>query len=396
MTASVGDDLAQALFHQSGDALFLFDPATEQVLDVNVVAQKLTGIPRAELLQMKAHQLFHFVGKEGKSQGHASTAAGAQQAQEGYYLHTRQHGTWIPVLLTIAQLNVVPQPLGLITARDIRMRRAAHAQLVQKEGELRRVLAAVSDCFWQAVIGANGQWTYRWFSPLVERVTGYPAMHFMPGLHRWWHIVHPDDRPRCEQVVRRLRGGLPSHAVYRVVWPDGSIHWLRDQVQVSQAPDGRALWLEGRMTDITERKRAEEELHLRNAALEALAEGVFIFDAARPEQPIVHVNAAVGRLTGEPAGDLLGRGWRTLLGPDCGSVPRAELDRAVEGRRGCCVELFPRRLLSLTPIRDRKDHVTHFVGVLAPVGGPDQQEQKQGTDSRCPSVVRAAHVPLPR
>ena len=45
-----------------------------------------------------------------------------------------------------------------------------------------------------------------------------------------------------------------------MTWPDGSLHWLKDQGKVFPGPDGRPLFMTGACVDITERVRAEEEL----------------------------------------------------------------------------------------------------------------------------------------
>ena len=52
------EEIRQALFEEAGDALFLFDPESEQIIDANPMAQRLSGYPRAELLRMKATFLF--------------------------------------------------------------------------------------------------------------------------------------------------------------------------------------------------------------------------------------------------------------------------------------------------------------------------------------------------
>jgi len=46
MRHSTAKDLAQALFEEAGDALFLFDPETDQVQDINPMAERLSGFPR--------------------------------------------------------------------------------------------------------------------------------------------------------------------------------------------------------------------------------------------------------------------------------------------------------------------------------------------------------------
>src|SRR5262245_37365602 len=61
-----GPGVARALFHESADALFLVEPETGQLLDVNAVALRLSGFERAELMQFPSTYLFRFPGQGGK------------------------------------------------------------------------------------------------------------------------------------------------------------------------------------------------------------------------------------------------------------------------------------------------------------------------------------------
>src|SRR5262249_8600380 len=143
------EGLAQALFEESGDALFLFDPETDQLLDVNATAQRLICIPLRQLLRMPVTELFHFEAPESLQQlRRAGREIGIFHSQEGYSLRTNQEGVWVPVNLTISRLHVKPKTLGLITARDVRPQHEARTQLAKMEAELRRVLTSVSDCLW--------------------------------------------------------------------------------------------------------------------------------------------------------------------------------------------------------------------------------------------------------
>ena len=60
MIATDQAELAQALFEESGDALFLLDPETDRLLEVNPVALRLTGFTRSEVLQYPATYLFRY------------------------------------------------------------------------------------------------------------------------------------------------------------------------------------------------------------------------------------------------------------------------------------------------------------------------------------------------
>jgi PAS domain S-box-containing protein len=253
------EGLAQALFEESGDALFLFDPESQQLLDANSTAQRLSGFPLRELLHFSVSQLFRFEGPGGlQPLLSASRKTGVFYSGEGYSMRTIQDGVWIPVHLTTARLHVRPKSLGLITVRDDRGQREAHQQLKEVEAQLRRVLASVSDCVWSAEIDNTGQCVYRYFSPVVQRITGHPADYFMEGIHRWWSLVHPDDQARWAKALARLRAGQSSHEDYRLLLADGATRWVHDSVLVSR--EKNALRLDGVITDITERKQAELDL----------------------------------------------------------------------------------------------------------------------------------------
>src|SRR5208283_5867662 len=102
--------LSQALFEESGDALFLFDPDTDKLLDVNSVAQRLCGFNRQELLRMAATSLFRFAGQGGMSRlRQASSNTQIFHAQDGYLLRCKSGDGWVPVNLTISRLHVTPK-----------------------------------------------------------------------------------------------------------------------------------------------------------------------------------------------------------------------------------------------------------------------------------------------
>jgi two-component system, cell cycle sensor histidine kinase and response regulator CckA len=117
------EGLAQALFEESGDALFLFDPDTDELLDVNSKAQRLTGLPLREVLSTRIAGLFRFGGDTDLQQlRKAAAKTGTFRSREGYFLRNVQPGVWIPVSLSVARLHVKPKTLALITARELRER----------------------------------------------------------------------------------------------------------------------------------------------------------------------------------------------------------------------------------------------------------------------------------
>src|SRR5689334_18905885 len=87
VSKQLADDpsLAQALFHESADALFLIDPNTDRLVDVNAVAMQLSGFDRAALLRLSASSLFRSEGQGGKERlREASEKTAVFHSQEGY------------------------------------------------------------------------------------------------------------------------------------------------------------------------------------------------------------------------------------------------------------------------------------------------------------------------
>src|SRR5258708_1845665 len=112
-------ELAQTLFEEAGDALFLFDPGDGRIVDVNPVAQRFSGVGRPALLKESVDTLFRSEKQGGVNRlQRAYRTTGQFHSEDGYYLRQRNDGTWLPVNLTVARLHARPKTLGLITARD--------------------------------------------------------------------------------------------------------------------------------------------------------------------------------------------------------------------------------------------------------------------------------------
>jgi PAS domain S-box-containing protein len=87
---------------------------------------------------------------------------------------------------------------------------------------------------------------------------------------RW---VHADDRKRVE---RSLEEAIERHTTfdmeYRIIWADGTEHWLASKGRVRRGADGGAEIMQGTVLDITERRAGEESLRERPALERTSAE----------------------------------------------------------------------------------------------------------------------------
>jgi PAS domain S-box-containing protein len=82
--------------------------------------------------------------------------------------------------------------------------------------------------------------------------------------------IHPDDRAGFKAAVQRaVDEGREFQHEFRVIWPDGSVHWLASRGRAFRGDAGRTQRVEGISMDITARRQAEEELRLAREQLEA-------------------------------------------------------------------------------------------------------------------------------
>jgi PAS domain S-box-containing protein len=140
-------------------------------------------------------------------------------------------------------------------ARDITERKRAEETLRASEERLRLALEAahIGTFEWNIRTGVN-TWT-----PALEAIYGLHPGEFGRTQTAFENLVHPDDRARVIELVEEtLKTGQSTRGEWRVVWPDGSIHWIAGRWQVFRDESGEPSRMIGFNGDITERKLAEE------------------------------------------------------------------------------------------------------------------------------------------
>jgi diguanylate cyclase (GGDEF)-like protein/PAS domain S-box-containing protein len=94
--------------------------------------------------------------------------------------------------------------------------------------------------------------------------------------------VHPDDHDAVVGFRGNLASGIPASRDFRILQPDGSVRWVHGRGGVTEWRGGEPAVVSGTIQDITERKRAEAEIHetlsLLSATLDSTADGILVVD----------------------------------------------------------------------------------------------------------------------
>lgn len=131
----------------------------------------------------------------------------------------------------------------------------------------------------RAALAGSGAGTFRWdirtngleWDVELDRLFGLPPGQTARSLDAFIERVHPDDRPTVIAACAKCAAeGAEFSQDFRVIWPDGSMHWLYDRGTTYLGEDGTPAYMTGSCIDITERKVAVQQLE---AVLESITDG---------------------------------------------------------------------------------------------------------------------------
>lgn len=142
------------------------------------------------------------------------------------------------------------------------------------------------------------------------RALGYEPDELLSGKVTFEDIVHPDDAERVGEEIRRHTddGSDVYTQEYRVLTRSGQERWITDRTVVVRDEDGRALYHQGILSDITRRRQAEEELRRNEEKLQRIlntaAEGFLLMDL---DMRIIDANSALLSMLGHSLDQVRGK-----------------------------------------------------------------------------------------
>ena len=199
-------------------------------------------------------------------------------------------------------------PIGILAVSlDVTQRRESEARLQKSEESLRLATGSAGMATWELDLDTmEGEW-----SPNRFDLLGLPRRDPSRGSFAdWLERVHPQDRDRARAAALRcFDDGVPYTIEYRILRADsGEERWLQSHGNRIDYADGRPSRFVGVSLDITDRKRAEEELRASEARFRTIFEQANDFLlTTNLDNVITSVNPAILTTLGYREDEIVGR-----------------------------------------------------------------------------------------
>lgn len=303
------------------------DAATFRFTYVSGQAERLLGYPRSQWTEEPGFWKEHIHPDD--RQWALAYCSRATQDRQGHDFEYRMIAADGRVVWLRDLVNVDTAEDGTVVLRgimiDVTEKRRHEDELRLAEERYRTLVENLNDIVFSTDVEGN----ITFISPQVERLSGY-AVADLAG-RPFSTFIHPDDLP---QVVGSLGGvyeGRPDLREFRCLDKDGSVRWMRASSR-PRIEEGRLVGLTGILTDVTERRRAEEELHRSELRfrrfVENLNDVVYALDA---EGRFLYCSPALEQVSSYKPEEVLGRSFSDFLHPDDLALVAGVFERVLAG-----------------------------------------------------------------
>ena len=267
-----------------------------QMLSANRAAENILGFSEAELMGQSLTLLTH----GDQSEDNFCLIADPNINFTHYVgrnvetLARHKAGQTIPIRLGLGEVKQKGlKPLYVAFITDLSEQKALQGSLLEKEQQYRSLVNNLPGVAFRCEI--SSQWPMLFASPSIKELTGYEQTDFLVRKVDMGDLIHRDDLAHIEASLQSsLQKRSNYSSEYRIWHKSGDIVWVLDQGSFSYDDSGEAKWIDGVLTDITERHRHEEKLREAKRQAEQAAQAKQAFLANMSHEIRTPMNAILG------------------------------------------------------------------------------------------------------
>jgi len=303
-------------------------------------------------------------------------ATGVFQAYEKEYF--RKDGSRVPVLVGGARMQSPNE--GVVFVLDLSEQKRAEEKIRRSESYLAEAqrLSQTGSWAWNPEHGIT------YWSEECYRVLGFDPQDGLPRAEEFFQRIHPDDQPAFMKLVETgIREKTPWETDYRIVHRHGAIRDIHVVSHPLLSTSGHLAEFLGTVIDVTERKRAEEELRRSEMELRQMLDFTPQFVAVfGPNRERLYVNRVALDYLGTTLDEWRQRSTGAEIHPEDSERLKAYVDSASSSGSGFELELRVRKgdgsyrwfLARYNPLRDNKGQVMRWYAACTDIEGRKQAE----------------------
>jgi PAS domain S-box-containing protein len=253
--------------------VMLIDPLTYSIVDINQTAAGIFGESRDRMIGSVCRKYLC-----PADMGKCPVTDLGMTIDKAERVLLRKDGTSIPILMTVVCVNLEGRDLLLETFSDISDLKKLQRELLDSQAKYRAILEEMEEAYYE--IDAKGNVTFineataRMYNYTREEMLGMNYKKFTPR-ENWSETVADYVRVFVTGVPQRRRSAVGVNK-------DGTIGYREDSIFPIRNDKGEIMGLRGISNDVTQRKRAEEELRkaqeLYNLVAEHTTDAVWLMD----------------------------------------------------------------------------------------------------------------------
>ncbi len=254
--------LFRSLIDEANDSVFVIDPESGQIIDVNDTATEMLGYSREQLLRMSVSDISSVAeDREGFTEFLESRAGRVIENEQ--FVHERADGTHFPVEVSADTVTIEGTQYRIAIVRDVTDR-------LEYERELETLMSNLPGIVYRCE--NDPAWPMELVRGQCEELVGYPASAIQSGAVSWGEdVIHPADRETvADEVAAAVEADEPFELTYRIRTADDETRWVWERGRKVRLVHSEADLLEGFITDITDRKRLQEDLQASKERYESL------------------------------------------------------------------------------------------------------------------------------
>ena len=296
----------KTLFESANDAIFLMKD--DVLIDCNEKTTELFKTTKDQMIGKNPYTFSPLLQPDGQSSKLISkekiTEAIKGIPQFFEWKHTSFDGQQFDAEVSLKRIDLQSEVYLQAIVRDITERKKSDQIIAEQKREIDTLMSNLPGMAYRCA--NNISWTMEFVSEGCYQLTGYRKDELLNDkIMSYANLIHKDDQLLVYETVQNAVNNHESFTLlYRITTWQGLEKWVWEKGRAIYDDKGNVMCLEGFITDITERKLAEEKIIILAQALKSVTECVCITDM---RDKIIFVNKSFSRIYGYTANEIIGK-----------------------------------------------------------------------------------------